>query len=946
MSAGQIANDGIARPSPPPADATQPPNGAGPSRGSTVDLHPHEWAWAAWRPLPDAPGLPEPFDPARAAAALRNARALETSWRWEWTEPPFTGSLTAEEATAWLLLARTDRRVTPTAAAQAMAGARQTTLERDAAAGLACVSSLPAGLAMAALLAVTSPEDIADWLLQEPPSPSRPGSRQREPRIGLVQGVRAFLLPRLTEADRARFADGVRGWLARVSWPLGPSYSYYDPPSLAFFLAAQLGLHDELERVAASWADDAYGGEEWQDHCHQPAAVVFGLGSPGAVREAFERLGLRFSASWHVAAWLAHTETHALDFAADRIARMTNRRQAGAALSVLARVHGEAAVRPMLDLVRVSRAPDVARQWLSDHSLDALVGSARMLSGSSGKSRDQALELLRARRRAGDDLDAALAHLDAPQAARLQELVLAHEDRAGRQLEPSELPPCLVATLGGVPAKKLPPWVDVASLPALPVGGAGRLGPDQVTAVLRGCASLTPEGACPPALAALTDHVDAESLDAFGWALFEAWLAEGAPSKGKWALLALGVLGGDRIAVRLAPMIRSWPGESQHQRAVLGLGALQAIGTDTALMLLSGIAQKVKFKVLQARAREAMDQIAVAKGMTKAELEDRIVPDCGLDASGSRVFDFGRRSFSFALGPRMKPMVRDESGKLRSALPKPGTRDDAQLASQAMADWTLLRRQVADVAKVQAARLEQAMITQRRWAVEDFERLLVRHPLQRHLVRLLVWGAWDGTRLVRTFRVTDELDCADGRDEPVALESSHLIGVVHPLQLDGATTTAWGELLADYEVVPPFAQLGRPVHDVDADDRTNEDITRFSERRVAAATLVRTLDNLGWQRGQPQDGGVFTVHAKPFPALDVTAVVEYGGVPVGYMVDWEDQAIEHCYVLDRALRSTHELGYGWTDSADGYRRLRWEAVDSIVRSEVLADVATLLEKAR
>ena len=53
-------------------------------------------------------------------------------------------------------------------------------------------------------------------------------------------------------------------------------------------------------------------------------------------------------------------------------------------------------------------------------------------------------------------------------------------------------------------------------------------------------------------------------------------------------------------------------------------------------MQLSGIAEKVKFKALQQRAREAMDEIAAAKGMTKAELEDRIVPDCGLDEHGSR----------------------------------------------------------------------------------------------------------------------------------------------------------------------------------------------------------------------------------------------------------------------------------------------------------------------
>ena len=46
-------------------------------------------------------------------------------------------------------------------------------------------------------------------------------------------------------------------------------------------------------------------------------------------------------------------------------------------------------------------------------------------------------------------------------------------------------------------------------------------------------------------------------------------------------------------------MIRLWPGENGHQRAVAGLDVLAEIGGDTALMHLYGISQKVKFKALK-----------------------------------------------------------------------------------------------------------------------------------------------------------------------------------------------------------------------------------------------------------------------------------------------------------------------------------------------------------
>ena len=119
-----------------------------------------------------------------------------------------------------------------------------------------------------------------------------------------------------------------------------------------------------------------------------------------------------------------------------------------------------------------------------------------------------------------------------------------------------------------------------------------------------------------------------------------------------WAFTALGVLGNDDTARKLTPLIRAWPGESQHKRATVGLDILAAIGSDIALMQLNGIAQKLKFKALQERAKEKIADIAESRELTVAELEDRLAPDLGLDDNGSLLLDFGPRQFTVAL---MKP---------------------------------------------------------------------------------------------------------------------------------------------------------------------------------------------------------------------------------------------------------------------------------------------------
>ena len=242
-------------------------------------------------------------------------------------------------------------------------------------------------------------------------------------------------------------------------------------------LAAQVGMHAELQALLDGWPDDAISGEEWIDHSARPQAIAFGLGSADAVREAFERLRLRIARGWHVAGWLAHTETSGLAFAADRIAAVTNRDDAEDAVLVLARVHDPAAAPAMLDLMRNSRAAALAREWLSDHPLEAAVGLARALEG---RARPETVDYLRARKRAGDDLAAALPHLSEGAAARLRELVLDHTERATRELSRDEVPAELLAA----PSKKLPTWLDPAALPPVIIGD-GRLGADDAAALLR-----------------------------------------------------------------------------------------------------------------------------------------------------------------------------------------------------------------------------------------------------------------------------------------------------------------------------------------------------------------------------------------------------------------------------------------------------------------------------
>ncbi len=400
----------------------------------------------------------------------------------------------------------------------------------------------------------------------------------------------------------------------------------------------------------------------------------------------------------------------------------------------------------------------------------------------------------------------------------------------------------------------------------------------------------------------------ADSIAEFMWDAFCAWLHTGAPSKEGWALTMLGYLGTDETARKLTPYIRAWPGEAAHARAVTGLDVLANIGTDVALMLLNGIAQKIKFKGLQDRAREKIDAIAEARGLSTEELEDRLAPDLGLDASGTLLLDFGPRTFKVGFDEALKPYVRElengREGVRLTDLPKPKKTDDEQLSRDAVDRFKLLKKDARTIASQQVLRLETAMCTQRRWTFEVFRQFLVEHPLVRHLVQRLIWGVYEcepesnfGGALVTCFRVNEEGSFTDANDDDINLPEGEnlLVGVPHAIDLPSDVASAFGQLFADYELLQSFPQIGRDTYHLNAPELAEKSLNRW-KGAVVPTGRVLGLVNKGWRRGQAQDGGCIWYFNKPLGNGRVIELSLDPGIIVGMVDEYPEQTLQEIKV--------------------------------------------------
>ncbi len=565
-------------------------------------------------------------------------------------------------------------------------------------------------------------------------------------------------------------------------------------------------------------------------------------------------------------------------------------------------------------LVRLKRAKAFASEWLLDFPEAAAAGLIPDAVGKPGKARDAAETALRFLSSRGhrETIEKAARKYGAEAADAVAEVL----DFDALFTFPAKLP-------------KMPAFWNAGAMTRPLLRGGEKALPLAAMNALGTMLSFSSIDDPYPGIADVKEACDPRSLADFAWDLFQSWLVAGASSKEQWAFLSLAYFGDDDCARKLTPMVRAWPGEAAHARAVVGLDVLARIGTDVALMHLHGIAQKLKFKGLQEKAREKIDQIAEARGLTAEELADRLVPDLGLDDDGSLSLDFGPRTFRVVFDESLKPGVTDESGKRLPDLPKPKQSDEAEKAKAATDTWKALKKDAKTIATGQILRLEIAMCTQRRWEADVFRPFLLEHPLMVHLVRRLVWGVYGPKgELVTTFRVAEDRSLADVKDDAYELPDGARAGIVHRLELDDAQAAAWGQVFADYEILQPFIQLAREVATPTAEEKKSKKLEGVVGLTIPTGKVLG-LDHRGWRRGPPQDGGVVCWYEKPLGGELVACLDLDPGIFTGIISESPEQKLGEVTVSKGS--------YHW--QAD--QNLAFGALTPIAFSELLRDLESL-----
>lgn len=437
-------------------------------------------------------------------------------------------------------------------------------------------------------------------------------------------------------------------------------------------------------------------------------------------------------------------------------------------------------------------------------------------------------------------------------------------------------------------------------------------GEDILQALLVSYADMGTPGVSADA-ARLAEGLNQAELAVYMEELFGKWLESGAEAKKKWVLYAASIHGRERMVPVLYRQIQEWPEHARGAMAAEAVKALALNGSADALVLVDQIARKFKFRQVKAAAGDALSYAAEQLGISRDELEDRIVPSLGFDEKQEQSYDYGSRTFRVYLNPSLELEIFDEDGKKLKSLPAPGKKDDEEKAQAANSAFKLMKKQLKTVVGNQKLRLEQAMSVERMWTVDKWQELFVKNPVMHQFAIGLIWGLYEEGVLKATFRYMEDGSFNTVDEEEYELPGEGLIGLVHPIELDQEAVAAWKEQLEDYEVTQPIEQLERTVYRLTEEEKGETELTRFGGKLLNGLSLSGKLQGMGWYRGCVLDGGgYFTFYRKDG---DIGVELDFSGVFVG---DENEEVTVYEAIFYKAGQA-HGGDYGVIKKEDKYR---------------------------
>ncbi|GGA33680.1 DUF4132 domain-containing protein [Neptunicoccus cionae] len=297
--------------------------------------------------------------------------------------------------------------------------------------------------------------------------------------------------------------------------------------------------------------------------------------------------------------------------------------------------------------------------------------------------------------------------------------------------------------------------------------------------------------------------------------------------------------------------------------------ALEGMGTNFAAVAeLSRLLRDIKYASVRDQIAQRLARVAKSAGLDVTELEDRSLPDFGLNQEGYVEVALERYCATLRVTAlETKLAWRSSNGKELKSIPKQ-VRENHPETLKALKSK---QKDIENARKATVARLEASWVDSLDWDLEEWRTLFEQHPVRRQITRSLIWQLTCGDATVSGLPSDAGWVGPDGA--PVELPEKARVSLWHPLNCDPETVLSWRRNIIQAGLTQPIKQVYREVYVLtEAERQTEVYSNRFAAHILRQHQFKALCDARGWRfnlMGAHFDG--HNIPERPLPSLGLKA---------------------------------------------------------------------------
>ena len=325
--------------------------------------------------------------------------------------------------------------------------------------------------------------------------------------------------------------------------------------------------------------------------------------------------------------------------------------------------------------------------------------------------------------------------------------------------------------------------------------------------------------------------------------VFDRWIFEGADTSYKYVMIPYLVYENEYKIDSIVYKVREWCDSGRISLANYAISALASNGSLYSLIVIDYISNNFKYFQIKNTSKLAFKSAAKRLNISEDKLSDKIIPNFGIDLNGNKILKDDNHSFTITVDEQLNitKIIDNNTNKTITKLDK-----YHDLDKNLLYEFTSMKSHVKMAYKFQISRLYKALMTGKRWTVDEWLEIFSENYIMNLLADMFIWTVYNkNDKILKHIKYSKKDKAFYTLDnESYKLNKQYLISLASPIEMSNEDVEKAKKLITELKIKQPFNQMQSITFNFEEGDIKENIIVKYRNKEVKIKTFKNLIDTL------------------------------------------------------------------------------------------------------